>query len=277
MNGQNIESLKMILLDPLTNFWSQLILIVPNLLGAVLLVVVGYFIAKFSSFLVKKIVEKLAINRLADKSGVSEFLKNIDKELTLSIILAKLLYFVILLSFIMSAAEILKMSILADAFQSILLYLPHIFGSIFVLMFGFFIANHAKHFVQKSASSMNIEFSDALGKVVYLGIAIITLSLAINQLAIETELLNQAISIILGAIGVALALSLGLGTKEISTLIISGNYLRDIYSVGERVVVDDIEGEILSIGTTKTIIKTEQNQEVSISNSYLLNAKAVKL
>lgn len=277
MNEQNIESLKMILLDPLTNFWSQLLSIVPKLFGAILIIIVGYFIAKFSGFLVKKIVEKLAIDRLAEKSGISEFLKNINSELTLSTVLAKLVYFIIILSFVMSAAEVLKMSILADAFQSILLYLPHVFGAIFVLMFGFFIANNAKILVQKSASSMNIDFSDALGKVVYIGIAIITLSLAINQLAIETELLNQAISIVLLAVGVALALSLGLGTKEISTLIISGNYLRDIYSVGEKILVDEIEGEILSIGTTKTIIKTEDNKEVSISNSYLLTTKAIKL
>lgn len=276
MREQTAETLKMILLDPLTNLGHELISVLPNIFGAIAILVAGYFIAKLSSFIIKKVMEKLSIDKLSDKSGITGFLVKIDPKFTLSLVLSKLIYYIIIITFIMSAAEALNMEIMAEALKSILLYLPNVIASIFVLMFGFILANTAKTIVSKSALEMNIDFADTLGKMIYFIIAIISVSLSISQLNIETGLLNQVASIILIAIGVALALSLGLGTKELSGLIISGNYIRDIYNTGDYIILGDIEGKIISIGTTKTIIKTEDNEEVSISNDTMLKSNIVK-
>lgn len=276
MQENTAETLKMILLDPLTTLGHEILSIVPNILGAMAILIAGYFIAKISAFIVKKLIEKFSLNSFADKAGVTKFLTNFDADLTLSELVSKLIYFIVMITFVMSAAEALKMDIMADALKSILLYLPNVLAAVFVLMFGFFIANSAKLVVSKGAEGMNIEFSDALGKIIYFIIAIITLSLAIGQLDIETELLNQVASIIIIAIGAALALSLGLGTKELSSLIIAGNYVRDIYRVGDTLSIDDVSGEILAIGTTKTVIKTSENKEISIANDTILKSKTIK-
>ncbi|MBU0720199.1 mechanosensitive ion channel [bacterium] len=276
MKEETTEALRMILLDPLTALGHQIVSVIPSILGAIALLAAGYFIAKFFSFVTKKFVQKINLDTLADKAGLTKFLSFIDDNLTLSKVLSIIVYYIILLTFIMSAVEALNMKIMADALKSILLYLPNIIASIFVLMFGFFIANNAKSVVSKSASGMNIEFSDSLGKLVYGLVAVISVSLAIGQLDIETTLLNQAASIILIAIGTALALSLGLGTKELSSIILAGNYVRDIYNVGDTITVDGLSGEILSIGTTKTILITKENKEVSISNDVILKSNITK-
>jgi small-conductance mechanosensitive channel len=276
MQEKTAETLKMILLDPLTTLGHELLSIVPNILGAIAILIAGYFIAKISAFIVKKLIEKFSLNSFADKAGVTKFLTNFEPTLTLSTLVSKLIYFIVMITFVMSAAEALKMDIMADALKSILLYLPNILAAVFVLIFGFFMASSAKLVVSKGADGMNIEFSDALGKITYFLIAIITLSLAIGQLEIETALLNQVASIIIIAIGAALALSLGLGTKELSSLILAGNYVRDIYKVGDTLSIDDVSGEILTIGTTKTVIKTSENKEISIANDIILKSKTIK-
>jgi small-conductance mechanosensitive channel len=276
MDTSTAQTLKMIFVDPLNNLTNQLISVIPNILAALAILTAGYFLAKFFSFLTKKFLEKIAIDKLAIKSGMGELLANIDSNITLSSLLSKIIYYIILITFIMSSAEALHMQIMADALKSILLYLPNVIASIFVLIFGFMIANSAKSIITKSADGMNLDFSVALGKVIYALVAVITVSLAIGQLEINTDLLNQAASIILIAIGVALALSLGLGTKGLSSLIISGNYIRDIYKTGDKIKVAGISGEILSIGAVKTIIKTDDDKEVAISNEVILNSNTTK-
>lgn len=276
MNSETLQNFGMILTQPLTNLWNKMLSIIPNIIAAVVIIILGHFIAKMSSFILKKALEKFSIDKIAQKSGIADLLIKIDEELSLSALLSKILYIIIFIMFVMSAAEVLHLSVLAHVLQSALMYLPNIVGAIFILMFGLFIASSTKSILIKSASSMNIDFAELLGKLISVVISIITISLAINQLEIQTELLNQAVSITLLAIGVALALSLGLGTKDISTSIIAGNYLREIYNPADTLEIGDISGKIITIGTTKTIIETQEKKEISISNTHLLQSTTIK-
>ncbi|MBD3824422.1 MAG: hypothetical protein IE916_07945 [Epsilonproteobacteria bacterium] len=233
--------------------------IIPDILAAFAIVISGYFVARLLGYLSKKFLEKISLERFARKIEVSSFLEKIDPLLTLTLVISKLIFYIVFITFIMSAVEVLGMSVMAEAIKSIMLYLPNILAAIFILMFGIFIANSAKALIVQGADEMNIEFSHALGKIIYLIIAVISLSLAIGQLEIGTELLNQVASIILIAVGVALALSLGLGTKELSGLIISGNYVRDLYNPGDKITVGEVSGEVVAVGATKLSSKISKN------------------
>lgn len=177
----------------------------------------------------------------------------------------------------MSAAETLELPIMAATLEKILMYLPNVMASMFILLFGLFLANKVNRMIQNSAENMNIEFGEYLGKIVYFFVLIITFSLAIGQLQIELTLLNQAASIILVAVGIALAISLGLGSKELSSLVISGSYIKDMYKEGDIITIDGVTGKIVSLNTTKVIIETEEKLEISISNNRLLNEKVTKV
>ncbi len=58
---------------------------------------------------------------------------------------------------------------------------------------------------------------------------IISISVAISQLEVKTDLLNHVIVIVLITVGLAVALAMGLGSREIAGQILAGIYVRELY------------------------------------------------
>ncbi|WP_146772932.1 mechanosensitive ion channel domain-containing protein, partial [Pseudomonas aeruginosa] len=90
---------------------------------------------------------------------------------------------------------------------------------------------------------------------------------------VKTDLLNYIIAIVLITVGLAAALALGLGSREVAGQIIAGIYVRELYQVGQQVKVGDVEGTIEEIGTVKTILLTEEGELVSLANRLLLDQR----
>ncbi len=97
--------------------------------------------------------------------------------------------------------------------------------------------------------------------------------MAVGQLEVKTDLLNYIIAIVLITVGLAAALALGLGSREVAGQIIAGIYVRELYQVGQQVKVGDVEGTIEEIGTVKTILLTEEGELVSLANRLLLDQR----
>ncbi|MNH44911.1 Mechanosensitive ion channel [compost metagenome] len=75
------------------------------------------------------------------------------------------------------------------------------------------------------------------------------------------------------SIGLAAALALGLGSREIAGQILAGIYVRELYQVGQQVKIGEVEGQIEEIGTVKTLLLTEEGELVSVSNRTLLDQR----
>ena len=101
-------------------------------------------------------------------------------------------------------------------------------------------------------------------------VIIISISVAISQLEVKTDLLNHVIVIVLITVGLAVALAMGLGSREIAGQILAGIYVRELYEVGQQVRVGEVEGQIEEIGTVKSTLLTEEGELVSLSNRILL-------
>ncbi|MCB2527425.1 hypothetical protein KQ738_18420, partial [Listeria monocytogenes] len=76
-----------------------------------------------------------------------------------------------------------------------------------------------------------------LGRIAQWLVIIISISVAVGQLEVKTDLLNYIIAIVLITVGLAAALALGLGSREVAGQIIAGIYVRELYQVGQQVKV----------------------------------------
>ena len=134
------------------------------------------------------------------------------------------------------------------------------------LMFGHFIKNVIENYSQK----VNLEYGKTLATVIHSIIVVVVIVFAIDQLQIETKLLNRIIEITLISAGVTLALSLGIGTKDLSRNVISGIYLKEQLKPGAHIKVKDIEGRIQKVGAINTIIEVEGGSAYYIPNTSLV-------
>ena len=75
------------------------------------------------------------------------------------------------------------------------------------------------------------------------------------------------------SVGLAVALALGLGSRDIASQILAGIYVRELYQVGQQVQVGEVEGQIEEIGTVKTTLLTDTGELVSVANRVMLEQR----
>ncbi|WP_422047359.1 mechanosensitive ion channel family protein, partial [Pseudomonas viridiflava] len=96
------------------------------------------------------------------------------------------------------------------------LYLPKVFGAALVLLVGVLLAQLVNGLVRGAAEGVGIDYSAGLGRIAQGLVIIISISVAISQLEVKTDLLNHVIVIAVLTVGLAVALALGLGSREIA-------------------------------------------------------------
>jgi small-conductance mechanosensitive channel len=127
--------------------------------------------------------------------------------------------------------------------------------------------------VRGAAESVGLDYANGLARMAQGLVIIISISVAIGQLEVKTELLNYVIAIVLITVGLAVALAFGLGSRELVAQILAGIYVRELYEVGQRVSLADLEGQIEEIGTVKTLLLTDDGELASVANKVLLEQR----
>jgi len=156
----------------------------------------------------------LHFDSLADKTGIEAFPKQGNLELSLSRLLAKLAYWVVILIVIVTVANSLGLHIVADLFNKIVLYIPNIIVAILVLVFGVLVARFINRMVFAYLNNIGVQGALTISTLSEYAVIIFVVFLALEQLQIGTSLLTAAFQIGFGAIGLAFALAFGLGGRE---------------------------------------------------------------
>ena len=262
-------------LGAMSALWAPIAAFIPRLFGALLVVAVGFLVAKLLDTLLSKLLAKVGLDRLVAGTGVTKLLGRVGIRVPISTLIGKIVYWFVLLIFLVSAAESLGLARVSATLDMLALYVPKVFGAGIILLVGVLLAQLVSGLVRGAAEGVGIDYAGGLARIAQGLIIIISISVAIGQLEVKTELLNYVIAIGLISVGLAGALALGLGSRELVGQILAGIYVRELYEVGQRVRLEglDLEGEIEEIGTAKTLLLTDEGQVVSIANRVLLEQR----
>ena len=198
----------------ISSFWTQLASFVPQLLAAMVLLFVGWLIANLVRTGVMKLLDILHFDSLAEKTGIEAFLKQGHLDVSLSRILAKLAYWVIILIVIVTVANSLGLHMVAELFNKVVLYIPNIIVAILVLVFGILVARFINRMAFAYLNNIGVQGALTISTLAEYAVIIFVIFVALEQLAIGTTLLTAAFQIGFGAIGLAFALAFGLGGRE---------------------------------------------------------------
>lgn len=257
----------------MTAMWAKLASFIPDLIAAVLIVILGFLVAKLIDTVLSKGLAKLGLDRLMAGAGVSKLMVRSGLTASPSVLIGKIVYWFVVLTFLISAAESLGLARISSTLDAFMLYLPKVFGAALILLAGLLLSHFANGVVRGAAESVGIDYAAGLGRLTQALLVIITVSLVIGQLQIETALLNTVIAIVLVSFGTAAALALGLGSKGIVGQIMAGMYVRELYEAGDRIEVGDVAGVIDEIGSVKTTLIDDAGRIVSIPNTTLLDQR----
>jgi hypothetical protein len=198
----------------LTSFWTQMAAFIPQLLAALVLLFLGWILANVIRTGISKALDTLKFDELGKKTGIEAFMRQGNIDLTLSRLIANLVYWIILLVVIVTVANSLGLTTVAELFNKVVFYLPNIIVAVLVLVFGVLIARFINRLVFAYLNNMGVEGALTLSTLAEYAVIIFVVFVALEQLQIGTHLLISAFQIGFGAIGLALALAFGLGGKE---------------------------------------------------------------
>ncbi len=264
------ESIKEVLPDPV-EVWQTIANAVPHVVAAIALIVAGHYIGRLLSFIVTRLLQRVGLDKLGERAGLDDMAKRSGVDMTPAKLFGKILYWLIFLTFLISAADALGLDRVSATINDFVAYLPKVIGALLVLVVGLFAARAVRSVVEAALGSINLGYEKVVGGLVYGIVFIVVLSLAIGQLEVETALLNQVISILLMAGAAAVALAMGLGTREVAGNIVAGVYARDLYLPGSKISVDGITGTIVEVGSTSIVVDTGDGKMVTVPNTRLMS------
>lgn len=257
------------LLNPLNALWAKLVGFVPNILAVLVIVVLGYVVSALLQRLATAILRRVGFDQASRRVGIRATLDRAGIDSTVSEIVGGLIFWLLMLTFLISAAEALGLPNVSRTIDSFVRYLPNVIGAAVILVVGLMIAHFVRDLVRSGTEGLGLDYGQALGSAAYGILLVVIVSLAVGQLQIETALFNRVVEITLIASGGALALALGLGTREIAKHLVAGVYARELLRTGADLTVAENSGSLEEVGAVYTRLRAKDGTSVYIPNAQL--------
>jgi hypothetical protein len=203
-----------LIVEPIREMLTKIMAYLPILLGALVILIVGWIVAKIIRSIVNGVLKVVRFDVLADKAGISEVLRKGDLKITSRQVVSGLVYWLVIIMVLVMAANALGLPKASDMLSSLFAYVPKVIAALLVLVVAMFLANFVSGIVQTVAGNSKLPKPQLLAGISRWAIIIFALTISLAQLGIAPLLVTATFNIILGGVVLALALAFGLGGKD---------------------------------------------------------------
>jgi len=231
--------IKQILINTFSKLIEQSSTFISNLISAVLILTIGWLVAKLTSFIFGSFLSRVGVDKLGEKIQNMEMLRKYQLDFKLSKVLSVILYILIMLFLSVSAADTLGVPAISNMFMMLVDFIPKLGVAIMMTLLGLFVSD-----------------------------------LALGQAGINTKLLESSFNILVAGLVLAFSIGYGIASKEILLNILSSIYSRKNFKEGDRVEILGVKGTIIRMDNTTLVLNSEGN-EVSFPLRVLQTEKVI--
>ena len=206
--------LNTLITEPVREMLTRIMAYLPVLLGALVILIVGWLVAKTIRQLVGWLLKTVRFDVLADKTGISEVLRKGNLKISAGEVISGLVYWLIIIMVLVMAVDALGLPKASDVLASLFAYVPKVIAALLVLVVAMFLANFVSGIVRTAAGNANLPKPEIFAGISRWAIIIFAVTISLGELGIATLLVTTTFNIILGGICLALALAFGLGGKD---------------------------------------------------------------
>ena len=245
----------------------------PNLLGALALLLIGWLAA----FVVRWLIHRFGKGLDAILAVIHRWL---GQEVTrprwsVSNLVANVAFWITLAYTVSAAAEQLGLITFANWVLGLLGYLPRVLISAFILFIGYLISNGVRNVIVAVADSNNFQHGLSLGHLASGLILALTLLLGLAQLGLDVAVFANIILLAAAALFGSAALAFGIGAGDAVRNIMASHYVRKAYRPGQKVRMQGLEGEILELTQVAVIVETGEGEASIPAQHFLENVALV--
>lgn len=204
-------------LSNIGQYWSRIINFTPRIIGAILIVLAGFLIAKILQWSVVTILEAVKIQNFFDRIKFTSLLKKAGMTFDALKVCGEFTKWLVVLIFLIPAAENLGLTELSSLIDSFINFIPNAIIAILIIYIGAIITNVISQIVKAAALSLGATNAKILSTLTrYLLYIFISLA-AFYQLNIPSNIINLLVTGLVAALALAFGLSFGLGGQSAAT------------------------------------------------------------
>ena len=210
------------LTDRLEEGIYQIVAFLPRLAAALGILMVGLAIAEMVERGTDAALHRIGFDRWMREGGVTEALERAGTTLDPSSVIAKLVFWTMILLVILLSANALGIAAVSILFAELLAYVPNVLAAVMVLVLGILLGEFIKDLVLASAGGLPGGIN--LARAAKAAIILLAVFMALDQLDIAQDIVLVFFIAMVGAAALAAGIAFGLGGREVA-----GEILRDWY------------------------------------------------
>jgi Conserved TM helix len=200
--------------DATREFLHQTAIFLPKLLLALVVVLVGWLLAKAARFAVERALRAVNFNVLTERAGTDNFLQQAGMRGDTTTLFGLVGFWVVILAALIIAFNGLGLTYITDLLQRVVLFTPKLLIAMLLVIFGSYCARFVGNAVQNYCIDAQIPDADVLSRLVRYLIMTLVVMIALSHLEIGGDIVQRTFLIILAGLMLALALAFGLGGKN---------------------------------------------------------------
>ncbi len=198
--------------DSLQTLSDQVAEWIPRLIGALLILLIGYIIAKVLAGLVRRILKRLDLDGFLARSSVTKSVAEKIPDISATAVLVGLTFWLIFLAALGESARALEVESINSAVQAIWGYIPNVLAALLIVIVAVIVAGFARDFLRKVMGDTPLSRIASIAAPVL--ILVVAGFMTLVQLEIAVPIVTGTYYIILGAIAAGSAIAFGLGGRD---------------------------------------------------------------
>mgnify|MGYP001598212094 FL=1 len=192
-----------LILNPLLSLWSGFINVLPGIVAAIIILVIGYFIALGLGHLVKILLEKAGLNSYMEKHKMATVVGHIR----VSNVFGEIVKWYVFVIFLQAAVDLLSLGTLSSVLNNFVLWLPNVIVAAVVIIFGVGVSHYIGMKIDEHTEMKGTRFLSRLLKIV---IIVMVIVISLSQIGVDVSIIENTFLILIGALAVGIAIALGI-------------------------------------------------------------------
>ena len=234
----------------------QIIDYAPELIGAFVLLLVGWLVALVLRMTTRKIVQ--GFDTIFKKAAKHDGAHREKIRSSYALILGNIVFWAVLVFFIAASANLLGWKMFTGWMESIVSFLPSLITGLLIILAGYLLSNAARAAILGSSNTEAI----VLARTAQIVILFSAVVIGIELIGLNMHFLTTISVVVVGILLAGAALAFGLGAKTMVANLIGTQYSRKHCRVGEHMEVGEVKGVILEITQTSIVLETENGRAI---------------
>lgn len=221
------------ILFALTGALADFMSFIPKLIGALVILLVGWLISSALAALVTKGLRAIRFNQIADRAEIDQFLAKAGVRMDPSAVVGRLAYWFLMLSFFVAAFSALGLSQINVVLEQLIAFIPNVIVALVVLLLGALAANFVANLVRGASGTARIGNPNLMATIARSAILVFAVLMALDQLQIAPTIINTLWTAVIGMFAIAGGLAFGLGGRDLAKQLLEEGYSKGTTAAGQ--------------------------------------------